>query len=202
MKLNELSDNPGARTRSKRVGRGMGSGKGKTSRRGQKGQKSRSGVSLRGFEGGQMPLYRRLPKRGFKNIFRKHFAVVNLGRLQAAIDAGKLDPKAPITVAMLAEAGLVGRVRDGVRLLAKGELTSKVTLDVAGASKAAVAAVEKAGGSVTLPPVKPKPEGKRAMRKAAAKSGAKGKPEAKGKSGAKGKPEAKAAPEDGEKTAE
>ncbi len=161
MKLNELSDNKGARKKAMRVGRGIGSGKGKTAGRGQKGQKSRSGVSLRGFEGGQMPLYRRLPKRGFTNIFRKHFAEVNLGRLQKAIDEGKLDPKAPITAALLREAGLVGRIRDGVRLLAKGEIKAKVTMQVAGASKAAVAAVEKAGGTVEIPAAPPKTESKK-----------------------------------------
>lgn len=163
MKLNELSDNKGARKKAMRLGRGIGSGKGKTAGRGQKGQKSRSGVSLLGFEGGQMPLYRRLPKRGFTNIFRKHYAEVNLGRLQQAIDEGKLDPKAPITAELLREAGLVGRIRDGVRLLAKGELKAKVTMQVTGASKAAVAAVEKAGGTVVLPPVVPKPVPKKGI---------------------------------------
>ncbi len=150
MKLNQLSDNPAARKDRKRIGRGIGSGTGKTSGRGHKGQKSRSGVSLKGFEGGQMPLNRRLPKRGFKNIFRKDFVVVNLDRLQAAIDAGKLDPKKPVDVAALQGAGLVNNPRDGVRLLAKGELKTKVDITVSGASKAAAAAVEKAGGSLTV----------------------------------------------------
>ena len=150
MKLNQLSDNPTARKDRKRIGRGIGSGTGKTSGRGHKGQKSRSGVSLKGFEGGQMPLNRRLPKRGFKNIFRKDFVVVNLDRLQAAIDAGKLDPKKPVDVAALQGAGLVNNPRDGVRLLAKGELKTKVDITVSGASKAAAAAVEKAGGSLTV----------------------------------------------------
>jgi large subunit ribosomal protein L15 len=161
MKLNAISDNAGARRSRMRVGRGIGSGKGKTGGRGVKGQKSRTGVRIKGFEGGQMPLHRRLPKRGFKNPFRKHFVVINLGRLQAAIDAGKLDPKKTLTAASLNEAGLVGAVGDGVRLLAKGELKAKLTIEVAGASKAAVAAVEKAGGSVTIaaPKVAPAAEG-------------------------------------------
>ena len=150
MKLNEIRDNPGARRPRKRVGRGIGSGKGKTSGRGQKGQKSRSGVSLLGFEGGQMPLYRRLPKRGFHNIFRKNYRVLNLGRLQAAIDAGKIDPKQPITEEALVAAGLIKTRRDGIRILAKGEITASVTLQVSGASKAAVEAVEKVGGSISV----------------------------------------------------
>ena len=152
MKLNEIRDNPGARRRRKRVGRGIGSGSGKTSGKGQKGQKSRSGVSLLGFEGGQMPLYRRLPKRGFHNIFRKNWRVLNLGRLQAAIDAGKIDPERPITEAALVAAGLIKTRRDGVRILAKGAIEARVTLHVSGASKAAVAAVEKAGGSISVDP--------------------------------------------------
>lgn len=150
MKLNEISDRPGARRSHQRVGRGMGSGWGKTSGRGQKGQKSRSGVSLLGFEGGQMPLHRRLPKRGFKYPFRKSYRAVNLGRLQQAIDAGKLDANAPITEEALCVARVVKSVRDGVRILAKGQLKAKISLQVTGASKAAVAAVEKAGGSVVL----------------------------------------------------
>ncbi len=149
-KLNDLRDNAGARYKAKRLGRGIGSGKGKTSGRGVKGQGSRTGVSLHGFEGGQMPIYRRLPKRGFNNPNAREFAEVNLGRLQAAIDAGKIDAGKAIGVAELQAAGLVGRVRDGVRLLARGEIKSKVTIEVTGASKAAVAAVEKAGGSVTV----------------------------------------------------
>ena len=157
MKLNQLSDRPGARKDRQRIGRGIGSGTGKTCGRGHKGQNSRSGVSIKGFEGGQMPLHRRLPKRGFKNIFRKNFAVVNLGRLQAVIDAGKLDPKKPVDLAALQAAGLINNPRDGVRLLAKGELKTKVDITVAGASKAAAAAVEKAGGSLTVLPVKAAP---------------------------------------------
>lgn len=148
MKLNEIRDNAGARKKRMRVGRGAGSGKGKTAGRGQKGQKSRTGVALSGFEGGQMPLYRRLPKRGFNNPFRKQFAVVNLGGLQRAIDAKKLDATGTIDAAALQAAGLVGKLGDGVRLLAKGDLTAKITIEVAGASGAAVAAVEKAGGKV------------------------------------------------------
>ena len=150
MKLNELSDNQGARHARKRLGRGIGSGRGKTSGHGHKGQKSRSGVALKGFEGGQMPLHRRLPKRGFKNIFAKKFVAVNLGRVQQAIDAGKLDSKQPIDAAALKAAGLLKNPKDGVRLLAKGDLKAKVQVSVAGASKAAVEAVEKAGGSITL----------------------------------------------------
>ena len=150
MKLNELSDNSGARKNRKRVGRGPGSGTGKTAGRGMKGQKSRSGVSIKGFEGGQMPLYRRLPKRGFNNIFRKQFVELGTGRLQAAIDAKKVDAKKEITAESLVEAGVLRRAKDGVRLLVNGELSAKVTITVAGASKGAVAMVEKAGGSVTM----------------------------------------------------
>ena len=150
MRLNELRDNPGARKGRKRVGRGSGSGMGKTSTHGQKGQKSRSGVAINGFEGGQMPINRRLPKRGFTNIFRKQFAAVNIGDVQRAVDAGRLDAAAPIDVAALRAAGLGTRGRDGIRLLAKGEISAKVDLHVTGASKAAVAAVEKAGGAVTV----------------------------------------------------
>lgn len=150
MKLNDLRDNAGARKKPVSVGRGIGSGKGKTSGRGVKGQKARTGVSIRGFEGGQMPLHRRLPKRGFKTLFPKDYAELNLGRLQAAIEAGRVDAKQPITEAMLLQAGVVSKSKDGVRLLAKGEIKAKVNLSVAGASATAVAAVEKAGGSVTL----------------------------------------------------
>lgn len=157
MKLNRLSDNPEARKDPMRVGRGPGSGKGKTCGRGHKGQNSRSGVALKGFEGGQMPLNRRLPKRGFKNIFAKDYVTVNLGRLQVAIDAGKLDPKKPVDLAALTAAGVVNKPRDGVRLLAKGELKTKVNITVVGASKAAVAAVEKAGGSLTVAAAKAAP---------------------------------------------
>jgi large subunit ribosomal protein L15 len=150
MKLNELSDNPGARKNRKRVGRGPGSGKGKTAGRGMKGQKSRSGVSIKGFEGGQMPIYRRLPKRGFTNIFRKNFVELTTGRLQRAIDAGKLDIKAPITGELLVQSGVVRRLKDGVRLLVNGALNAKITITVAGASKGAIAMVEKNGGSVEV----------------------------------------------------
>ncbi|MBE9552794.1 MAG: 50S ribosomal protein L15 [Proteobacteria bacterium] len=199
MKLNELSDNPGARQNRTRVGRGIGSGKGKTGGRGVKGQKSRSGVAIKGFEGGQMPIYRRMPKRGFTNIFRKEFAVVNLGRLQQAIDDKRLDAKKTIDTAALMAAGLVGRrVGDGVRLLANGELNAKVTIDVAGASKAAVEAVEKAGGKVVLPEVKKKPEGKKAARaKAARGEGKTAKGEGKT---AKGEGKTKSKPAEGEET--
>ncbi len=150
MKLNEIANNPGATKDRKRIGRGIGSGTGKTGGRGVKGQKSRSGVAIKGFEGGQMPIYQRLPKRGFNNINRKVFVPVNLGGLQEAIDAKKLDPKKAITINLLQEAGLVNGVKDGVRLLAKGELKSKVNIEVSGASVAAVTAVEKAGGTVTV----------------------------------------------------
>jgi len=152
MKLNELRDRDGATKAKKRVGRGIGSGSGKTGGRGVKGQKSRSGVAVNGFEGGQMPLYRRLPKRGFKNIFAKDFNEVSLGRVQAAIEAKKLDASEAVTVEALVKAGVLRRARDGVRLIrGGGELTSKVNFDVAGASAPAVAEVEKAGGSVKLP---------------------------------------------------
>jgi large subunit ribosomal protein L15 len=150
MKLNELSDKPGALKSRKRVGRGIGSGKGKTAGRGVKGQKARTGVSINGFEGGQMPLHRRLPKRGFTNIFRKEYAEVSLGRIQQAIEAGRLDPSAKIDAAALKAAGLVKRVKDGIRLIGGGELTSVVTLDVTSGSAPALAAVEKAGGTVTV----------------------------------------------------
>ncbi len=150
MKLNELADRAGSRRARKRVGRGVGSGKGKTAGRGHKGQKARSGVALKGFEGGQMPLHRRLPKRGFHNPFRKHFQVVNLGPLQRAVDAGKIDASKPVTSEALRAAGVIGKVRDGVRLLAKGEITSKLTIEVDGASKAAITAVETAGGKVLV----------------------------------------------------
>ncbi|HJQ55845.1 MAG TPA: 50S ribosomal protein L15 [Vineibacter sp.] len=150
MRLNDISDNPGARKPRMRVGRGIGSGKGKTAGRGVKGQKARSGVSIKGFEGGQMPLHRRLPKRGFKRPFRLAFAEVNLGALQAAVDAGRLDPAKPVDGAALQAAGLVTKLWDGVRLLGNGELKAKLTVQVAGASKPAIAAVEKAGGKVEV----------------------------------------------------
>lgn len=150
MKLNELRDNPGARKKPMSVGRGIGSGKGKTCGRGVKGQKARTGVSIRGFEGGQMPLHRRLPKRGFKTMFPMDYAELNVGRLQAAIDDGRIDAKAPITEDMLLENGVVSKSKDGVRLLGKGAIKAKVEIAVAGASASAVAAVQKAGGKVTI----------------------------------------------------
>jgi large subunit ribosomal protein L15 len=160
MKLSELSDRPGARKTRRRIGRGIGSGKGKTGGRGGKGQTARAGVAIKGFEGGQMPLHRRLPKRGFNNIFRKEYNEVNLGRVQQAIDAGKLDASATIDVEALIKAGVLRRALAGVRLLGSGEITAKVAFTVAGASKSAVAAVEKAGGSVTV--VKPAETGEAA----------------------------------------
>jgi large subunit ribosomal protein L15 len=151
MKLNEIRDNAGAHYRAKRVGRGIGSGKGKTSGRGGKGQTARTGVALNGFEGGQTPLHRRLPKRGFNNkIFQKDFKVVNLGRLQQAIDAGKLAAEGGLDAAKLVTAGILRRPGDGIRLLAKGALSAPITIEVAGASEAAVKAVEAAGGKVVL----------------------------------------------------
>ena len=150
MKLNELSDNPGAAKKQKRVARGPGSGKGKMAGRGIKGQKSRSGVAIGGYEGGQMPLYRRLPKRGFTKPNRKEFAVVNLGLIEKFIAAGKLDIKAEITEDILVAAGLTNTKRDGIRILNKGEITSKVNLTVTGASAAAVEAIQKAGGKITV----------------------------------------------------
>ena len=150
MKLNELRDNPGATKLRTRVGRGPGSGKGKMGGRGIKGQKSRSGVAINGYEGGQMPLYQRLPKRGFNKPNRKEFAVINLGILQKFIDAKKIDAKAAITEDVLVERGLVRRKLDGVRVLAKGDFSAKVELQVTGASKSAVEAVEKAGGSLSV----------------------------------------------------
>jgi large subunit ribosomal protein L15 len=150
MKLNDIRDNAGARKGRIRVGRGIGSGKGKTAGRGQKGQKSRSGVAVKGFEGGQMPLHMRLPKRGFNNIFAKDYAEVNLGMVQKAVDAGKLDAAAVVDHEALKAAGLARGGKDGVRLLGKGALTAKVSFTVAGASKSAREAVEKAGGSIEV----------------------------------------------------
>ncbi|AXT27195.1 50S ribosomal protein L15 [Ruegeria sp. AD91A] len=150
MKLNELRDNPGASTKRTRVGRGPGSGKGKMGGRGIKGQKSRSGVAINGYEGGQMPLYQRLPKRGFNKPNRKEFAVVNLGLIQKFVEAGKLDATAAITEDALVASGLVRRKLDGIRVLAKGEISAKMNLEVTGASKSAVEAVEKAGGSLKV----------------------------------------------------
>ncbi|MCY4289649.1 MAG: 50S ribosomal protein L15 [Aestuariivita sp.] len=150
MKLNQLHDNPGATHRRKRVGRGPGSGKGKTAGRGMKGQKSRSGVAINGFEGGQMPLYQRLPKRGFTKPNRKRYATVNLGKLESFIARDKINPKAIITEEILVQSGIVNRRHDGIRILAGGELSTKLSIEVTGASKAAIANVEKAGGSLTL----------------------------------------------------
>ena len=150
MKLNQLADNPGATRKKKRVARGPGSGKGKTAGRGIKGQTSRSGVAIKGFEGGQMPIHRRMPKRGFNNIFAKSFSVVNLANIQRFIDAGKIDPAQPIDEAVLVDCGLVRRKLDGIRVLAKGDITSEgLKITVTGASKSAVAAVEAKGGTLT-----------------------------------------------------
>jgi large subunit ribosomal protein L15 len=156
MNLSEIADRPGARKSRRRLGRGIGSGKGKTAGRGVKGQKARAGAAVKGFEGGQMALHRRLPKRGFKNPFARKLNEVNLGRIQQAIDAGKLDPAATVDAEALVKAGVLRRAKDGVRLLGDGELKAKIALAVAGASKSAIAAVEKAGGSVTV--LAPKPE--------------------------------------------
>ena len=151
MKLNEIADLSGATHTRKRLGRGIGSGSGKTAGRGVKGQKARSGVAINGFEGGQMPLYRRLPKRGFTNIFAKNYNVVSVGRIQKAVDDGKLDGTVTIDMAALKAAGLVNRARDGVRLLGDGEVTSKLDIAVNGVSKSAAEKVRNAGGSVTTP---------------------------------------------------
>jgi len=150
MRLNALSDRPGATKARKRLGRGIGSGLGKTAGKGTKGQKARAGVAIKGFEGGQMPLHRRLPKRGFKNIFARKFNELNLGRIQQAVDSGLLDGKKPITVAALREAGLIRRTKDGVRLLGQGDLTAKLAFEITGASQSAIKAVEAKGGTVTL----------------------------------------------------
>ena len=178
MRLNELRDNPGATRTRKRVGRGPGSGKGKTAGRGHKGQKSRSGVALKGFEGGQMPIHRRLPKRGFNNLFAKDFNEVNVGRLQQAVDKKALDPKKTVTVEALSAAGVIRRVKDGVRLLGQGELKTKLTIEITGASAGAVKAVEKAGGTVKIVEMpkrvaKPKPlESKDKTKSTTGKAGA------------------------------
>jgi large subunit ribosomal protein L15 len=150
MKLSDIADNAGSRKKRMRVGRGIGSGKGKTSGRGGKGQTARSGVRIKGFEGGQMPLHRRLPKRGFNNIFRLEFSEINLDRLQDAIDSKLIDAKETVTAESLVKAGVLRRSRDGVRLLGRGELKAKLNIEVHGASKPAIAAVEKAGGSVKI----------------------------------------------------
>jgi large subunit ribosomal protein L15 len=150
MRLNALSDRPGATKARKRLGRGIGSGLGKTAGKGTKGQKARAGVAIKGFEGGQMPLHRRLPKRGFKNIFARKFNELNLGRIQQAVDSGLIDGKKPITVATLKEAGLIRRTKDGVRLLGQGDLTAKLAFEITGASQSAIKAVEAKGGTITL----------------------------------------------------
>ena len=150
MKLNTIKDQDGATRNSKRVGRGIGSGRGKTSGSGHKGQKARSGVSINGFEGGQMPIHRRLPKRGFNNVFRKNYVEVNLGRVQSALDAGRLDKKKPVDLAALVAAGVISKPRDGVRVLANGVLKDKIEIHAAGASNAAVEAIEKAGGKILI----------------------------------------------------
>ena len=150
VKLNELSDNPGSSKNRMRVGRGIGSGKGKTGGRGVKGQKARTGVAIKGFEGGQMPLHRRLPKRGFFNPFSTDYNEVNIGRIQQAVDEGKLDDAAPVTVDALIVAGLVSKPRDGVKILGQGEIKAKLAFEVSAASKGAIAAIERAGGSVKL----------------------------------------------------
>ena len=150
MKLSDIADNAGSRKKRMRVGRGIGSGKGKTAGRGGKGQTARSGVRIKGFEGGQMPLHRRLPKRGFTNIFRLEFAEINLDRLQEAVDAKAFDVKETVTAELLVKAGVLRRSRDGVRLLGRGALKAKLNIEVHGASKSAIAAVEKAGGSVKI----------------------------------------------------
>ncbi len=150
MKLTDLADNPGSRKKRMRVGRGIGSGKGKQAGRGGKGQTARSGVRIKGFEGGQMPLHRRLPKRGFNNIFALDLVEINLDRVQDAINSGKLDAKGVVNVEALVKAGTLRRARDGVRLLGRGEIKAKVAFEVHGASKSAIAAVEKAGGSVKI----------------------------------------------------
>ena len=148
MELHTLTDNKGATRNRKRVGRGVGSGIGKTSGSGHKGQKARSGVSIKGFEGGQMPIHRRLPKRGFVNVFRKKYVEVNIGNIQKSIDEGRIDASKPIDTAVLQTAGLVGKLKDGIRLLGNGDVTAKINIHVAGASKSAMLAVQKAGGSV------------------------------------------------------
>jgi large subunit ribosomal protein L15 len=162
MKLTDIADNAGSRKKRMRVGRGIGSGKGKTSGRGGKGQTARSGVRIKGFEGGQMPLHRRLPKRGFNNIFALEFAEINLDRLQQAIDAKLLDAKETVTAESLVKAGVLRRSRDGVRLLGRGEIKAKLNIEVHGASKPAIAAVEKAGGTVKILAPVEKDEGKAA----------------------------------------
>ena len=198
MRLNAISDRPGATKAKKRLGRGIGSGLGKTAGKGTKGQKARAGVAIKGFEGGQMPLHRRLPKRGFNNIFAKKLNEINLGRIQQAVDAGVLDGKKPITVAALKEAGLIRREKDGVRLLGNGELKAKLAFEVTGASQSAIKAVEAKGGTVTLKsitgrerPAADKIKSERRAAKRAAKAAPKGR-KAKGEEAEGGDEEASA----------
>jgi large subunit ribosomal protein L15 len=199
MRLNELSDRPGATKAKKRLGRGIGSGLGKTSGKGTKGQKARSGVAIKGFEGGQMPLHRRLPKRGFKNIFAKKYNELNLGRVQQAVDAGVLDGKKPITVEALQEAGLIRRSKDGVRLLGSGEIKGKLAFEVTGASGSAIKAVEAKGGTVTLKSITGREApaaDKIKADKRAAKRAAEARPKGgKAKAKSEGAPEGEATPE-------
>ena len=184
MRLNEIRDRPGATSARKRLGRGIGSGLGKTAGKGTKGQKARAGISIKGFEGGQMPLHRRLPKRGFNNIFTKKFNELNLGKIQGAIDAGALDGNKPITVGALKEAGLIRRAKDGVRLLGSGEIKGKLAFEVTGASQSTVKAVEAKGGTVTLKSItgreKPAADKIKAQKRAAKRAAALAKAEAKG----------------------
>ena len=202
MRLNELSDRPGATKPKKRLGRGIGSGLGKTSGKGQKGQKARAGVAIKGFEGGQMPLYRRLPKRGFNNIFAKAYNEVNLGKVQSAVDGGRLDGKNPITVDALLAAGLIRRKRDGVRLLGSGELKAKLAFEVTGASSSAIKAVEAKGGNVKLAAL-PYASGKPVAIKEAKPKKLRGlKAKAAAAEAAKSEKKAKAAAEAGEESAE
>jgi large subunit ribosomal protein L15 len=197
MRLNEIRDRDGATKAKKRLGRGIGSGLGKTSGRGVKGQKARSGVAIKGFEGGQMPLHRRLPKRGFNNIFAKKYNELNLGRIQEAVDSGRLDGKKPITIDALKEAGLIRRPKDGVRLLGHGEIKSKLAFEITGASASATKAVEGAGGSVTLKSItgreRPASDAVKAKRRAAKREAVSAKAEA--KSGKAAKPKAEQAAE-------
>jgi large subunit ribosomal protein L15 len=190
MRLNEIRDRPGATRAKKRLGRGIGSGLGKTAGKGTKGQKARAGVAIKGFEGGQMPLHRRLPKRGFKNIFAKKYNELNLGKVQGAIDAGALDGKKPITVDALKEAGLIRRAKDGVTLLGSGEIKGKLAFEVTGASQSAVKAVEAKGGTVTLKSItgreKPAADKIKSERRAAKRAALAAKAEAKGGKKAKG----------------
>jgi large subunit ribosomal protein L15 len=203
MRLNEIRDRPGATSAKKRLGRGIGSGLGKTAGKGTKGQKARAGVAIKGFEGGQMPLHRRLPKRGFKNIFSKKYNELNLGKIQGAIDAGTLDGKKPITVEALKEAGLIRRAKDGVRLLGSGEIKGKLAFEVTGASQSAVEAVEAKGGTVTLKSItgreKPAADKVKAEKRAAKRAALAAKAEARGGKKAKQAEEEEGKPSEGKK---